>query len=83
MRLYINYTATYFNSKDRADGMEQLYNALSLTGDVVYNCYEAFNVSLNLGTGGFTWSDILVNVLNNVGYMYTDVVNVATSNSTT
>ncbi|MFS8160285.1 MAG: hypothetical protein ACMG6E_08780 [Candidatus Roizmanbacteria bacterium] len=36
-----------------------------------------------MSTGDFTWDVIGINVLNNIGYMYTDVVNVVTSNSTT
>jgi hypothetical protein len=39
-------------------------------------------VSLSLGTGGFTWDDILLNVVNNIGYMYTDIINIATNNAT-
>ncbi len=83
MRLYFNYSYVYFSAADKADGMEQLYNALSLTDEVVTNCYDAFNDTIDLGTEGITWETVLVNVLNNVGYMYTDVINIVSTDSST
>lgn len=82
MRLYINKTSILFAEKATADGMKQLYNSISLVDEVVYNCYQAFNESLGL-EDGIELSDIVLNVLNNVGYMYTDVANVITTSSQT
>jgi hypothetical protein len=56
--------------------MQDLYDAISYTGPVVSNCYTFFYTTITGGTTGISLDGILLNILNNLGYMYTDVINV-------
>ena len=58
--------------------MEELYNSIAHLDEVTYNCYEAFDSGLDITDESFTFAAIGSNLLNNIGYMYTDVLNVIT-----
>jgi len=76
MRTYINDTINDFSSNMTDQGMLDLKAAISYVGPVIYNCYTFFDTTLTLGTGTTALYEVLENVLNNLGYMYTDIINV-------
>jgi len=84
IRLYINDTVTSFSAKDVPDGMLNLYNSISLVGILTDDCYNTFSQTIDLGsTADEVAISILQNVLNNLGFMYTDVINVFNNTAAT
>ena len=61
-----------------SDGMSNLYKSIGLLYGVTYNCYQAFNQTLGLNNG-VTFAEVGLNVINNAGYIYTDVFNAFTN----
>ena len=78
LRLAIVSTTDFFSGGQTEDGMEELYNSIAHLDEVTYNCYEAFDSNLGVGDDFLTLASIGGNLLNNVGYMYTDVLNIVT-----
>lgn len=58
--------------------MNNLHKSIAMVYGVTYNCYQAFNTTLGLNNG-VTFAEVGLNVINNVGYMYTDVFNALTN----
>lgn len=70
----------YFSENYTAQGMKALNTLMSYTGPITATCYKGVNETLSSGTfSNLEKGDtLLVNILYNAGYMYTDVFDIIT-----
>lgn len=81
-RTYLNTTLGYFNKNDAKNGMKNLYNMMSTFDEVSNNCYYAIQGQITVNWSNFFSGDILLqNVLFNAGFMFTDILTVATTDA--
>eukprot|EP00349_Pseudokeronopsis_sp_Brazil_P000453 CAMPEP_0202962816 /NCGR_PEP_ID=MMETSP1396-20130829/6870_1 /ASSEMBLY_ACC=CAM_ASM_000872 /TAXON_ID= /ORGANISM="Pseudokeronopsis sp., Strain Brazil" /LENGTH=129 /DNA_ID=CAMNT_0049683609 /DNA_START=1135 /DNA_END=1522 /DNA_ORIENTATION=+ len=66
----------YFRGGSKEQGYEGLADSMSYLDPIGYNCYVAFDSNLGVEAGFLEFATIMGNVLNNIGYMYTDVLNI-------
>jgi hypothetical protein len=66
-----------FNQNEEADGMKKLNNLVSYADEITYNCiYTVISYStINFVSENFEWNEIGLNILYNMGYMYTSIFN--------
>lgn len=77
-------TMKYFEKNDVKNGMKYFNNFATLTDEISNNCYYFFAPYLTLDYSTFlNGNTLLENVLYNAGFMFTDIITVATTDPLT